>query len=119
MQEELGLGEGDLVSAAAGLGGGIGRCQSTCGAITGAVVAAGLYLGRLGLPREGLTQEARAVAAEIYRGFEERFGATGCRTLTGYDFGTPEGYERFVESGTKKRVCVPLIAFALGKVLDL
>ncbi len=44
--DELGLSEDDLLRVACAFGGGIGRQQLTCGAVTGATMALGLKFGK-------------------------------------------------------------------------
>src|SRR3990172_6835485 len=115
MQEATGQ-DPELLLMAAGFGGGIGRCQAVCGAISGGVIALAVK-NRLEYKD---TQEARTAtsraARELYRGFEQTFGRTDCRSLTGHDFSTPEGYQRFTESGVKQERCYNYVTFVVQKV---
>ena len=69
-----------LRALASGFAVGMGTMETTCGALIGAVMLAGL-----GSEGRGTVQTARA----MYRDFEERCGATICRELKGRDTGKP------------------------------
>ena len=73
------LTEDELVfQAAGGFGGGMGNRQGPCGALAGAVIAAGIKTGGKGTPR---------FAGQIQENFRERCGALICRDLKGLDTG--------------------------------
>ena len=67
-----------LKMLAAGFGGGMGSMQGDCGALIGAVMAAGLALGG-----KGAIPTARRIQAE----FKRRCGALTCRELKGVNTG--------------------------------
>ncbi len=68
------------VRLGAGFCGGMGGAGCSCGALTGAEMALGLYLAP-NLP-EGLAQKPfRAVSKELHDRFKERYTATCCRKL--------------------------------------
>jgi C_GCAxxG_C_C family probable redox protein len=94
LQEELDLPE-NIIDGAIGLGGGIGRCQSLCGTISGAAVA----LSHRVAANTSSTAEARpivrALAQELYQSFVAKFGHAECRDLVDADFLAPGGYEAF------------------------
>ena len=68
-----------LIQAASGFGGGMGNTQGPCGALVGAVIAAGIKTGG-----KGTTRYSR----QIYENFRNRSGAVICRELKGIDTGT-------------------------------
>lgn len=68
-----------LLNAASGFGGGMGCGLGPCGALIGAVIAAGEETGG-----NGTTRYSR----QIYEKFRERSGAVVCRELKGLDTGT-------------------------------
>lgn len=123
LQAALGLEDDDLWKLATGFGGGIGRRQLTCGALTGGVIACSLAVARKrGSTREdrnGLRGETYAKVAELTRLFESRFGAADCRAITGHDFSAPDGYQRFNDSGAKDRVCHPAVRFVVETATEL
>ena len=61
-----------------GYAGGMGCMESTCGALNGAVMIAGLMKQGQGTPM---------TAAKMLKSFEQRSGATICRDLKGIDTG--------------------------------
>ena len=75
----LPLDEATLMKLAAGYGAGMGCMEATCGALVGAVMAAGLLTDG-----QGTGRTARAALA----GFQDRCGATICKDLKGIATGT-------------------------------
>lgn len=67
-----------LVQAGSGFGGGMGNTKGPCGALVGAVMAAGIKTGGTGTSR---------YARQIFENFRERSGAVICRELKGIDTG--------------------------------
>ena len=76
--DKLSLEEETLKKLAAGYGGGMGCMEGTCGALVGAVMAAGMLTDGQGTGR---------YAREILLGFRERCGATICKDLKGVETG--------------------------------
>jgi C_GCAxxG_C_C family probable redox protein len=76
-----GLPEGMDIRLAAALPIGLGKSGCTCGALSGAALALGLFLGRElpGAPDRG---EALAAGNLLHNQFKELFGSTCCRVLT-------------------------------------
>ena len=74
----LPLDEATLMKLAAGYGAGMGCMEATCGALVGAVMAAGLMTDG-----QGTGRMARATLA----GFQDRCGATICKDLKGVETG--------------------------------
>lgn len=69
-------------------GGGIGRSQDVCGALTGGVLGIGAALGRTE-PSDDKMRSYDA-ACMLYRSFLGRFGSVGCSALNRGDFTSPE-----------------------------
>lgn len=78
---------------ATGFCGGIARTGGICGAVSGAVMAISIYYGR-SLPDEPIDKSYIPIQ-KIVELFENKFGSTNCRELTGCDLGTEEGRKRF------------------------
>jgi C_GCAxxG_C_C family probable redox protein len=78
---------------ATGFCGGIARTSGICGAVSGAVMAISIYYGR-SLPDEPIDKSYIPIQ-KIIELFENKFGSTKCRELTGCDLGTEEGRRRF------------------------
>ena len=96
---------------ATGFGGGIARCQSVCGAVSGGVMAIGL--SRAGQSRDEALGDILKAARSLYRSFGEAFQHTDCRQLTGFDFNAPGGYEAFRQSNVRQERCHRYVRFVV------
>jgi len=75
-----GLSEEASIGLGSGFGGGIGNSGCVCGALSGAVMALGLFLGP-GRP-EGLSKkDFRRLVSDMHDRFRERSGSVCCREL--------------------------------------
>ena len=102
---------------AAGMGGGFGRKQYLCGAISGAALVLGLAYGN----SDGADAAAKDATYSRVHAFisemEAEFGASDCRALLqGNDTNTPAGREAVKRDGLTLKVCRPLIARAAEKL---
>lgn len=77
-QDKLPIGEDTLMKLTAGYAVGMGCMESTCGALIGAVMVAGILTDGKGTPR---------ISKELVRSFENRCGATICKDLKGIGTG--------------------------------
>ncbi len=113
----------ELLDASAGFVGGTVFSGRTCGALTAGVLALGAARGgiensRLRVARMialmAVNGDALADRVNVFnrtvsmgnrlvRWFSRRFGATRCATLTGCDFSTPAGVQRYIEGGWASR----------------
>ena len=117
--EDYGLDKDKALSVAAGFGGGIGRLQETCGAVTGAVMVLGLASGfKEGDSRDkinGIYDKARSFIDD----FKREKGTVNCRELLNCDLLSEEGHKYFVEHNLREN-CRGYVQFAcelLGKYL--
>lgn len=78
---------------ATGFCSGIARTCGLCGAVSGAIMAIGLSLGR-SKPDQSVEETYDAVR-ELVHSFEARFGSANCLELTGADLGTEEGQNAY------------------------
>jgi C_GCAxxG_C_C family probable redox protein len=86
--------ESDLLpKIATGFCSGIARTGGFCGALSGAIMGLGLLTGR-NEPGTSV-EENYAYVQELIDQFEEKFGSTNCKELTGVHLGTPEGQAEF------------------------
>lgn len=86
--EELDVSEEILFKAAEGFGLGMGCMNGTCGAVSGAVMAAGFKnsTGNFDGPKSKL--DTYKLSKQILESFEEKNGSVTCRELKGVDTGT-------------------------------
>lgn len=88
--ELLGCDEADVFRMTEGFGAGMGGMEATCGALSGAVLLAGLKNsdGKLDAPRtKGKTYK---LSKEMTKQFQEKCGALVCRELKGIGTGKPK-----------------------------
>ena len=79
-EDQLPVDADTLMKMAAGYAAGMGCMESTCGALIGAVMVAGIRTDGKGTPR---------ISKELVQNFEGRCGATICKDLKGIETGTP------------------------------
>jgi len=86
----LEMGEKEAFRISEGFGAGMGAMESTCGALSGAIMLAGLKKsdGNMGAPKT--KGETYGLTKEVVRRFQERCGATICREIKGVETGKPK-----------------------------
>jgi C_GCAxxG_C_C family probable redox protein len=106
----------DLIPAiASGFCGGISRTRSMCGAVSGAIMAINLKLGRQSPDQ---SQEENYLAVQkILAAFQDEFGSINCYDLTGCDLATQEGQEAFEKKKVHER-CTTFVQKATELVLQ-
>jgi C_GCAxxG_C_C family probable redox protein len=93
---------------AAGFGGGIGRCGSVCGALTGGVMAVGIKYGsnEAGVEKRTI---AYANARTLFQQFQKQYGTVMCRDLFKYDLWDPLQAAQAKQEKMREKVCCSLI----------
>jgi len=82
-----------IPNIATGFCGGISRTCGMCGAVSGAIMAIGLYTGTRA--PEDSREITYSLVRKLLNLFESKFGSTNCGQLTGCDLGTEEGQNHF------------------------
>jgi C_GCAxxG_C_C family probable redox protein len=111
-------GKNDLIpKIAAGFGGGIGRCGSACGALTGSVMAVGIKYAsnEAGMEKRA---ETYAKAKKLYKQFEKQHGTVYCRDLIKYDLSNPEEAAKARQEKVFEKICANLIKTAVKNFLE-
>ena len=87
--EELGLGRQTAMTIAEGFGAGMGGCKLTCGALSAAIMIAGMKnsSGDLMLPNSKAS--TYALCREINEAFEKEIGSCICSEIKGITTGKP------------------------------
>jgi C_GCAxxG_C_C family probable redox protein len=109
----------NLRHAAAGFGGGIGRSQDVCGALSGEVIGLGFQLGRSMPVQAELREKSQGVVKEMYRSFATECGAVDCAALTETDFSDATAYDAWRKGTGKDDICMPCVDFAVRKAMEL
>lgn len=111
--EKYGLAESDAFRIAWPFGGGMGRLQKTCGAVTGAYMAIGLIWGAKRPETDEEKEKVYQIVRQFTARFEARHGATDCLTLLGRDISTPEGRQKAKDDGLIAGRCEKYVADAV------
>jgi C_GCAxxG_C_C family probable redox protein len=110
---DLGLDPVVALKVSGAFGGGMGRIQSVCGAVTGAFMAIGF--------RFGMTKEGDSAAKEKTYGLVKRFadefrkvhGSILCSDILGCDLNTPEGKKYYKDNNLTEK-CAQCVGDAAG-----
>ena len=104
--KEKNIDESTALKIACGFGGGMGRLQATCGAVTGAYMAIGLNHGK-SLDDDG--NEKREKTYSLVKTFDSEFkkifSTTSCRELMQCDLNTEAGKKFATEHNLAEKVC--------------
>lgn len=109
--EELNADKDTLEKIALGFGGGMGRLQMTCGAVTGAFMVISLYC--YDLDEAVRVQESRRLIQDFHAQFVAIHGISDCISLLDYDANTLEGQAQIDKLDLKEKVCVPCVESAV------
>ena len=104
---------------ASGFGGGMGKQQETCGAVTGAIMVLGLLKGEEVNNNDELKTAAYGSVKDLTRDFVATYKSTKCRDLIDCDLNTPEGEAKFKEENIMETVCVACVKKAVEIVENL
>ena len=89
--EKLGFDEKNALRVALGFGGGMGRLQETCGAVTGSYMAISVNTCNKLTDNKERKEESYAMIREFSRRFREIHGTTDCIDILKVDLKTEEG----------------------------
>ena len=112
-------GENKLIpKIATAFGGGIGRCGSVCGALTGGVMALGI---KYGTNEPSLEKRLKAydIAQKFFKRFEKQHGSVLCRELIGYDLSVPAELEEARKAKVFEEKCVDFVRKTVETLLEL
>ena len=97
-------------------GGGMGKSQQTCGAVTGGLMALGLEHGFDDAQDTEGKDSVLARTKEFMAGFRERFGTLQCRELLGCDLNTDEGQKAYKDKNHRETTCLDCVRHAAAAV---
>jgi C_GCAxxG_C_C family probable redox protein len=110
-----GLTENQCLKSACGFGGGMGRQQLTCGAVTGAAMALGMKYGKASGDPEEKKAQTYAKTRELFEEFRKLNGTTNCRELLkGLDMNDPEDHKRIMELRLFEILCEKYVTDAVS-----
>ena len=104
---------------ASGFGGGVNSHGSICGALSGTIMAIGALRGRdeLNTPEE--KEKFSQLVSKLIEAFKAEFGFINCLDLTGCDFQTKEGKEKFEHNKIRQEKCTEFVKFAVRKGIEI
>ena len=109
----LNMDENQLRGIAAGFGGGMGKLQLTCGAVTGAFMVFSMYSSM----HTKDNASAKSMSTELIRSFNEKYkaktGSLSCRDILGVDMNSEEGQRVASEKNLFGTVCVDAVETAV------
>ncbi|HXL04940.1 MAG TPA: C-GCAxxG-C-C family protein [Bacillota bacterium] len=106
----------NCVKIATPFGGGIAGKGHLCGAVSGAVIAAGLCMGRVS-PKED-RRSCDDVAGRFIDEFINEFHTVSCRDIIGVDLLSTEGRKKHKEC-LRDEKCCSVVEFAAKKMYSL
>jgi C_GCAxxG_C_C family probable redox protein len=96
--KDHGLSEEDCLRISCAFGGGIGRQQHICGAVTGALMALGLKYGKALNDPDEKKHQTYAQTREFFKRFTELNGSVNCKVLLdGLDMNDPDDHQKIME----------------------
>ncbi len=90
-----------IPNIATGFCGGVSRTCGMCGAVSGGIMAIGLFTGR-NAPNDS-KDETYALVQRLVGMFETKFGSINCKQLTGCNLSTEEGQNYFKANNLLER----------------
>ena len=107
------------LSVACGFGGGMGRLQETCGAVTGSYMVLGIYNCRKFSDNKDRKEETYSMIQQFSEKFKQINGTTDCISLLKIDLKTEEGQRYAKDNNLFETVCEKCISDSIGIVEEL
>jgi C_GCAxxG_C_C family probable redox protein len=107
------------LSISCGFGGGMGRLQETCGAVTGSYMVLGVHLCKRHSDNKTRKEETYKLVQEFSRQFKKINGTTDCIDLLQCDLKTEEGNRIAKEKNLFGTVCEKCISDSIGIIEEL
>ena len=101
------------IRMASGFGGGMGRMQQTCGAVTGAFMLIGYLRGKYKDEDECASEETNRLIQEFSKRFVQEHGSITCKSLIHFDINSEKGMQDAKEADVFNKKCSFLIKTAV------
>jgi C_GCAxxG_C_C family probable redox protein len=115
--DELNIDNDLALSVSCGFGGGMGRLQETCGAVTGSYMVLGVQTCKNLIDKKERKELTYSVVQEFSRKFRKLNGSTNCMDLLKCDLKTQEGNSFAKEHNLFGTVCEKCISDAI-KIIE-
>ena len=96
-----------------GFGGGMGRMQETCGAVTGAFMVIGYLRGKYKDGEDEAKELTNNLIQEFSRRFAEEKGSINCKALINFDLNSEQGREAADKADVFHKKCSGYITLAV------
>ena len=102
-----------------GFGGGMGRLQETCGAVTGSYMVLGIYNCKKYTDNKDRKEATYSMIQKFSDKFKSINGATDCKSLIKCDLKTEEGHQYAKENKLFETLCEKFITDSISIVKEL
>ena len=106
------------INLSCGFGGGMGRLQETCGAVSAAYMIFGLANANSKDNPERV-EKTYGMVQSFHNRFTQQKGTTVCKTLINCDLNTEEGQSYFKTNNLKKEVCEGCISDSVKLINEI
>jgi C_GCAxxG_C_C family probable redox protein len=117
--DELNFNKASALNISSGFGGGMGRLQETCGAVTGSYMVLGIYNGNKYTDNRDKKEATYSMIQSFSEKFKSMNGTTDCRSLIKCDLRTEEGQLFAKENNQYERVCEKCISDSIRIIEEL
>ena len=100
-------------------GGGMGRNNLICGAISGCLMGIGVKLNRTSPTQSELKELAYSISKEYISTFEKENGSLYCTELCGCNMSTQDGLARYNDEKVHFTFCKPMVEKAVETAFDI
>lgn len=107
------------LSVSAGFGGGIGKMQKTCGAVTGSFMVLGISNSKKHLENIDARNATNEMVQKFTVDFTALHGSLDCKELLNCDFTTEAGEKQFKDLDLKKNICSKCISDSIKLIEEL
>ena len=116
---DLNLNQESALKIASGFGGGMGKLQNTCGAVSAAFMIIGYLHGKY----NETDNEANEVTNNYIQDFAQKFtqvhGTLMCKSLIGFDLNNPKEAKQAVEADVFYKQCSEYLSTAVDILEDI
>ncbi len=109
----LQLDEQTAVRIASGFGGGMGRLQGTCGAITGAFMVIGYLRGKYQDGDEESAEKTNKLIQEFSKKFSKKHGSINCKSLINFDLNNDKDLQAAKNADVFNKKCAFFVKTAV------
>ena len=114
--DKLNLNNETALAVSCGFGGGMGRLQETCGAVTGSYMVLGIYTCGRFSENNDRKEQTYSMIQKFSEKFKQINGSTDCISLLKSDLKTEEGIRYAKENNLFETICEKCISDSIGIV---